>query len=59
MRFMDRIDSVFIQKITLNQVEELQAISRLTFYETVVEVITEENMSRYLENDLSLECLSQ
>ncbi len=61
MRFMDRIDSVHsvsIQKITLNEVEALQAISRLTFYETFAEVNTEENMSSYLENDLSLESLS-
>ena len=58
MRFMDRIDSVFIQNFTLNEVEALQAISRLTFYETFAEVNTEENMSSYLENDLSLERLS-
>ena len=59
MRFMDRLDSVFIQKITLKEVEALQAISRLTFYETFAEVNTEENMSCYLENDLSLERLSE
>jgi len=50
--------NVTIQKITLNQVKALQAISRLTFYETFAEVNTEENMSRYLENDLSIEILS-
>lgn len=59
MRFMDRIDSVFIQKITLKEVEALQAISRLTFYETFSDVNTKENMSSYLENDLSLERLSE
>ncbi len=62
MRFMDRldsIDSVFIQKITLNEVEGLQKISRLTFYETFAAVNTEENMLRYLEKDLSLERLSE
>lgn len=59
MRFMDRLGSVFIQKITLKEVEALQAISRLTFYETFAEVNTEENMSSYLENDLSLERLSE
>lgn len=62
MRFMDRldsIDSVFIQKITLNEVEALQAISRLTFYETFAAVNTEENMFRYLEKHLSLERLSE
>jgi ribosomal protein S18 acetylase RimI-like enzyme len=56
---MDKIYSVFIQKITLNEVEALQAISKLTFYETFAEVNTEENMSSYLENDLSLERLSE
>jgi ribosomal protein S18 acetylase RimI-like enzyme len=56
---LDSIDSVFIQKITINEVETLQAISRLTFYETFAAVNTEENMSRYLENDLSLERLSE
>ena len=56
---LDSIDSVFIQKITINEVEALQAISRLTFYETFASVNTEENMSRYLENDLSLERLSE
>ena len=59
---MDRLDSVHsisIQKITLNEVEALQVISRLTFYETFAEVNTEENMSSYLENDLSLERLSE
>lgn len=52
------MNTISIQKITLNEVEALQAISRLTFYETFAEVNTEENMSSYLENDLSLERLS-
>lgn len=56
---LDSIDSVFIQKITINEVEALQAISRLTFYDTFAALNTEENMSRYLENDLSLERLSE
>jgi ribosomal protein S18 acetylase RimI-like enzyme len=46
--------SITIQKITINKVEALQAISRLTFYETFAAVNSEENMSRYLENNLSL-----
>jgi ribosome biogenesis protein Tsr3 len=50
---------ISIQKITLNEVEALQAISRLTFYETFLEVNTEENLSRYSENNLSFELLSQ
>ncbi len=51
--------NISIQKITLNEVEALQVISRLTFYETFAAVNTEENMLRYLENDLSLERLSE
>jgi predicted DNA-binding protein YlxM (UPF0122 family) len=50
---------ISIQKTALNEVEALQAISRLTFYDTFAAVNTEENMSRYLENDLSLERLSE
>ena len=58
MRFMGK-NKISIQKITINEVEALQAISRLTFYETFAAVNTEENMSRYLENDLSIERLSE
>lgn len=50
---------VSIQKITINEVDLLQAISRLTFCETFAAVNTEENMSRYLENNLSLERLRE
>jgi uncharacterized protein (DUF1800 family) len=53
------LQQISIQKITINEVEALQAISRLTFYETFAAVNTEENMSRYLENDLSIERLSE
>ena len=52
-------NKISIQKTTINEVEALQSISRLTFYETFAEVNTEENMSSYLENDLSLERLSE
>ena len=51
--------SISIQKTALNEVEALQEISRLTFYETFAAVNTEENMSRYLENNLSLDRLSE
>jgi ribosomal protein S18 acetylase RimI-like enzyme len=53
------MQQISIQKISLNEVEALQAISRLTFYETFADVNTKENMSSYLENDLSLERLSE
>jgi ribosomal protein S18 acetylase RimI-like enzyme len=53
------MNTISIQKITLKEVEALQTISRLTFYETFADVNTKENMSSYLENDLSLERLSE
>ena len=59
MSNFELLQQISIQKITINEVEALQAISRLTFYETFAAVNTEENMSRYLENDLSLERLSE
>jgi hypothetical protein len=40
-------------------VEALQTISRLTFYEEFSLVNTEGNLSRHLENKLSLERLSE
>ena len=52
-------NKISIQKITINEVEALQSISRLTFYETFAAVNTRENMSLYLENNLSLERLSE
>jgi ribosomal protein S18 acetylase RimI-like enzyme len=52
-------NKISIQKITINEVEALQSISRLTFYETFAAVNTRENMSLFLENDLSLERLSE
>jgi hypothetical protein len=47
--------SISIQKTALNEVKELQAILRFTFYDTFAAVNTEENLSRYLENDFCLE----
>jgi hypothetical protein len=40
-------------------VEALQIISRLTFYEEFAPVNTEGNLSRHLENKLSLERFSE
>jgi hypothetical protein len=53
------LQQISFQKITINEVEALQAISRLTIHETFAAVNSEENMSRYLENDLSIERLSE
>lgn len=53
------MDHVHIIKVTLSQLEELQAISKATFYETFSSLNTEENMKKYLDGQLSLERLSK
>lgn len=52
------MDGVEIKKVTLNEIDRLQNISRQTFYETYSAVNTKENMSRYLEENFSTERLS-
>ena len=52
------MDGVEIKKVTLNEIDRLQKISRQTFYETYSAVNTKENMSRYLEENFSTERLS-
>lgn len=47
-----------IERVSLNDVEKLQRISRQTFSETFSAGNTEENMKRYLEEDLSIERLT-
>ena len=47
-----------IIKIDENDVTQLQAISKQTFYETFAAVNTEENMTRYLEESFSIEKLT-
>ena len=46
-----------IRKVRIEDVEELQTISRQTFYETFSAENTEENMRNYLEQQLSIERL--
>ena len=46
------MDSVTIRKVTISDLEQLQVISKQTFYETFSPVNTEENMRKYIEEDL-------
>lgn len=47
-----------IQKVTLNDIDQLQKISRQTFYETFSAGNSEENMTKYLDEGFSLEKLT-
>lgn len=47
------MDSVTIRKATISDLEQLQVISKQTFYETFSYANTEENMCKYIEEDLS------
>lgn len=49
---------VEIKKVMLNDIEQLQKISRQTFSETFSAGNTEENMEMYLDKEFSLEKLS-
>ena len=44
-----------IDEVHLNQVEQLQSISRETFYETYCSMNTKENMDKYLNENLKEE----
>lgn len=50
--------SLYIEKVTLNAVEQLQEICKKTFHETYSEKNTEENMIKYLDEGFSIEKLS-
>lgn len=54
-KMMNRIE---IKKITLNDVGQLQKIARQTFFETFSAGNTEENMTKYLQENLSIKNLS-
>lgn len=46
------------KRVTFDEIDQLQKISRQTFYETFSEVNTEDNMSKYLAEKFSVETLS-
>jgi len=47
------MSNIEIRKVTTNDLEELQKIGRLTFYETFASGNTEENMNKYLDEAFS------
>jgi diamine N-acetyltransferase len=47
------MENITIEKVTINDIDQLQEIGRQTFYETFSENNTEENMKNYLENSFS------
>jgi ribosomal protein S18 acetylase RimI-like enzyme len=52
------MENIDIRRVTLNDIDQLQKISRQTFYETFSAGNTEENMKKYLEEGFSLEKLT-
>jgi len=51
------MDKIEINKIKLSEVDELQTISRQTFFETFAEENTESDMEKYLDENLSIDIL--
>ena len=51
--------TIQIKKVSISNIDDLQKISRDTFYETFVTSTSEENMQHYLENNFSKEQLSK
>ncbi len=51
-------NNISIQPVTLNDIDQLQSISRQTFFETFSVVNTAENMKKYLDESLSIERLT-
>jgi ribosomal protein S18 acetylase RimI-like enzyme len=50
--------NIDIREVTINDIVELQKISRQTFHETFAALNSEENMAKYLEEELSMEKLT-
>lgn len=48
------MENIAIEKITINDIVQLQEIGRQTFYETFSAGNTEENMTKYLEEGFSV-----
>src|SRR6478672_9255545 len=53
------METIEIKKVTVNEIYQLQKISRQTFFETYSAVNTEENMKMYLEERFSMEKLTE
>lgn len=52
------MESINIRPINIKDIEQLQQISRQTFFETFSSANTDENMKKYLEEGLSVEKLT-
>jgi diamine N-acetyltransferase len=52
------MSNISIKRVTLNDINQLQKISRQTFSETFSAGNTEENMKKYLEEELSVKKLT-
>ena len=52
------MDNIYIERVTLNNIDQLQKIGRQTFHETFSAENTEENMTKYLEERFSVEKLT-
>jgi ribosomal protein S18 acetylase RimI-like enzyme len=52
------MEHIEIKEVNLNDVDQLQKIARQTFFETFSAGNTEENMTKYLQENLSIENLS-
>jgi hypothetical protein len=52
------MENIEIRKVTLTDIDELQKVGRQTFFETFSAGNTEENMTKYLEDEFSVEKLS-
>jgi ribosomal protein S18 acetylase RimI-like enzyme len=52
------MENIDIKSITLSDIDQLQQISRQTFYETFAVENTEEDMQQYLDEDLSKDKLT-
>lgn len=50
--------SIDVKKVTLNNIDQLQHISRQTFYETFSAGNSEQNMTKYLNEGFSIEKLT-
>lgn len=52
------MNQLIVSRVVANQVEDLQIISRSTFFETFAEYNSDEDMSNYLEKDMSIQQLT-
>ncbi len=52
------MNTIDIKKVTVKDIDQLQKISRQTFYEALSVGNTEENMKKYLEDEFSLDKLN-